>query len=66
MNNDTANSGAAESNRSVRNIFVLKTNVLNSGIGGLRMRTTSLAYQAAYVTGIYLTLAHSIWCVNAE
>jgi hypothetical protein len=58
MNNDTANSGAAKNNRRVRNIFVQKTNVLNSGIVGLRMRRTSLAYRAAYVTGIYLTLAH--------
>jgi hypothetical protein len=43
----------------VRNIFVLKSNVIHSGIGRLRMRTTSLAYRTAYVTGIYLTLAYN-------
>jgi hypothetical protein len=51
------NSGKQQ--RRVRNIFVLKTNVLHSGIGGLRMRTSSLAYGATYVTSIYLTLAYS-------
>jgi hypothetical protein len=45
--------------RRVRNIFVLKTNVLHSGIGRLRMRTTSLACRAAYVTSMYLTLAYN-------
>jgi hypothetical protein len=56
MNNDTTNSGKQQSR--ARNVFVLKTNILNSGIGGLRMRT-SLAYRAAYVTGIHLSLADS-------
>jgi hypothetical protein len=40
MNNDTTNSGKQQ--RRVKNIFVLKTNVLHSGIVGLRMRTTYL------------------------
>jgi hypothetical protein len=57
MNNDITNSG--KQHIRVRNIIVLKTNVLHSGIGGLRMRTSSLDYQAAYVTGIYSTLAYS-------
>jgi hypothetical protein len=43
----------------VRNIFVLKTNVLHSETGRLRMRTTSFVCRAAYVTSIYLTLAYS-------
>jgi hypothetical protein len=50
----------------VRIIFILKTNVLHSGIGGLRMRTKSPAYRAAYVRGILLTLAASMYlkCMN--
>jgi hypothetical protein len=52
MSNDPTKSGKQQSR--VRNIFVIKTNVLHSGIGGLRMRTTSLAYRAAYVTGYLL------------
>jgi hypothetical protein len=59
MNNDTTNS--EKQHTLAGNILVLKTNVLHSGMGGggrgLRMRTTSLAYRAAYVTGIYLALA---------
>jgi hypothetical protein len=44
----------------VKNIFEQKkTNVLHSGIRELCMGTSSLAYWAAYITGIYLTLAHS-------
>jgi hypothetical protein len=35
MNNDTTNNGAVESNKHVRNIFVLKISVFHSGIGGL-------------------------------
>jgi hypothetical protein len=58
MNNDITNNGKQQ--RRVTNIFILKTNVLNSGIGGLRMRT-SLAYRAAYVTSIYLTRAHIMY-----
>jgi hypothetical protein len=57
MKTDTTNSGPAESKK---HVFVLKTNVFHSGIGGLRMRT-SLAYRAAIVTGIYLNLADSRW-----
>jgi hypothetical protein len=53
MNNATANSGKQQIR--VRNIFALKTNVLHSGIGGLRMPISPLAY----VTSVYLTLAYS-------
>lgn len=35
------------------NDLVLKANVIHSGIGEWRMRT-SLAYQAAYITGVFL------------
>jgi hypothetical protein len=48
MDNDIINSGAAESNKCVRIIFVLKTNVLNSEIWRLCMCTTSLAYWAVH------------------
>jgi hypothetical protein len=60
MNDDPTNNGKQQ--RRVRNIFVLKTNVLNSGIAGLRMRTSSLAYQAAFVT----TFAYSTRRYNPE
>jgi hypothetical protein len=43
----------------VRSIFARKTNILQSGLGGLHMRT-SLAYRAVHVTGIYLNLADSL------
>jgi hypothetical protein len=56
MNNDTTNSGKQQTR--VRNICLLKTNVLHSGIGGLSMRT-SLAYRTACVTSIYVSLADS-------
>jgi hypothetical protein len=58
MNKDITNSRKQQTY--MRNIFVQKTNVLHSGIGGLRM-CTSLAYCAADVTSIYLILADSNW-----
>jgi hypothetical protein len=57
MNNDTTNSGKQLTR--MKNIFVLKTNVLHSGIGWLRMRTSSFTYWTAYVTRIYITLVDS-------
>jgi hypothetical protein len=58
MNNNTTNSGKQQTR--VRNIFELKTNVFHSGIEELRM-CTSLAYRAAYVTVIYVTLRGQYW-----
>jgi hypothetical protein len=57
-NNGTTNSAAAEKQRRwVRNTHVLKRNVLHSEIGMLRMRETSPANRAAYVTSAFLPLA---------
>lgn len=38
-------------------ISVLNSNVLRSGISGLRMRTASRVYEADYVTTTFFTLA---------
>jgi hypothetical protein len=62
MNDDTTNSGKQQTH--VRNISVLQINVLNSGTEGLCMHTSSLVYQAAYVTGIYLTHTYSTLTAN--
>jgi hypothetical protein len=51
MNNDIMHGRTVE-NKCVRNIFVLKTSVLCSGIGGLCMHTTSLACLLTDVTSI--------------
>jgi hypothetical protein len=49
----STNSGKQQT-REKYSIYVLKTNVLNSGIEGLRMHTMSLACPAAYITGTFL------------
>jgi hypothetical protein len=64
MKNDSADSGAAESNKDVRDNFVLKISVLHSEISGLLMRTTSLAYQDIYITSTYIALTYSRWYVH--
>jgi hypothetical protein len=56
MFDDSTNSGKQQT-RDTYSSYVLKTNVPNSGIEGLRMRT--FACRAAYVTGTFLTLAYS-------
>jgi hypothetical protein len=53
MNNGTTKSGKQQT--SVRNVFVLKTNVFHSGIRGYAC--AQLAYRTAYDTGIHLALA---------
>jgi hypothetical protein len=62
MIDDATNSGKQQT-REKYSIYVLKTNVLNSGIEGLRM-TASLACRAAYVTGTCLTIACSSSRIN--
>jgi hypothetical protein len=63
MIEDSTNSGKHQTRDKYR-IYVLKVNVLNSGIEGLRMRTY-LACRAAYVTGTFLTLAYHTNLVTA-
>jgi hypothetical protein len=53
------NSGAAESKKTCEKYLCTKDQCTPLRNRGLRMRT-SLGYQAAYVTSIYLTLAYSV------
>lgn len=61
MNNGTTNSEAAEGNRDVWEIPCAIDECSPLRKRGLRVRTSQLAYRAAYVTSICLTLAYSMF-----